>query len=104
VWAIIETGGKQYRVEKSDRLAVEKLAGEIGSNVTFDRVLLLGKKSEEILLGKPYLEKARVQAKILENRKNKKVLVFKYKPKKRYRIKRGHRQEQTVMEITDIQG
>jgi len=104
MFAVIATGGKQYLVKKGDLLKLEKLEGEPGSNTSFDSVLLLGKDDEgkEIVLGDPEVKGAKVNAKIIESTKGKKVTVFKYKPKKRYRVKKGHRQWETKVEITDI--
>jgi len=106
MWAIIETGGKQFRVEKGDVLKVEKIKSDKESSVVFDSVLLLSrdKEGKEIVLGNPYLKGVSAAAKILETGKEKKITVFKYKPKKRYRVKRGHRQEYTKVEITAIEG
>lgn len=105
MWAVIETGGKQLRVKSGDLLKVEKIEGKVGANITFDSVLLLSKDEEgkDLQIGKPYLEKAKVEAKIIEEGKEKKVTVFKYKPKKRYRVKKGHRQSYTKVEITNIE-
>ena len=104
MWAIIETGGKQYKVEKGQTITVEKITGEKNSKVKFDRTLLLSqdKEGKEMRIGTPYLEKTAVEGKIVESGKDKKVIVFKYKPKKRYRVKRGHRQEYTKVEITKV--
>ena len=92
--AIIETGGKQYLVSPGDKIFVEKLEGEKGSKVEFDKVLLLG---EEI--GKPYLEGKKVSAEILEQKRLPKVTVFKYHSKTRYRKKKGHRQHVSVLVV-----
>ena len=91
MYAVIETGGKQYRVSAGDKLRVEKLSGEAGSQVTFDKVLLLGKD-----------EGAAVTGKIVEHGKDDKVIVFKYRRKKNYRKFRGHRQQFTSVEIEGI--
>jgi len=106
MWAVIETGGKQFCVKKGDVLEIEKIKGEKDSSISFEKVLLFGKDKEgkELDLGNPYLENVTVKAKILELGKGKKVTVFKYKPKKRYRVKKGHRQEYAKVEITDIEG
>jgi len=106
MWAVIETGGKQFRVKTGDLLKVEKIEGEEGSNISFDSVLLLSKDAEgkELTVGNPYLKDVKVKAKIIEVGKEKKVTVLKYKPKKRYRIKKGHRQSYTKVEIIGIEG
>lgn len=97
--AIIETGGKQYLVKSGDKIQVEKLAGESGKAVKFDKVLFQGdEKSFEV--GKPYISGASVAGKILKQARSKKILVFKYKSKSKYRRKQGHRQDYTEVEIT----
>lgn len=101
MFAIIKTGGKQYKVQKGSVLKVEKLDVEDGAEVTFDEVLLVA-DGDKITLGQPVVEKASVSAKVVENGRNKKVIVFKYKNKTRYSVKRGHRQHFTKVEITDI--
>ncbi|MDO5716548.1 MAG: 50S ribosomal protein L21 [Tissierellia bacterium] len=102
MYAIIETGGKQYKVEKGDQLHVEKLGLEEGQEVVFDRVLLFSDDDGSIRVGKPYVEGASIKAKVVKNGKAKKIIVFKYKPKKNERKKRGHRQPFTRVEIIDF--
>ena len=106
MFAVIETGGKQHLVKKGDLVKIEKIKGEEGSNISFDSVLLYSKdeQGKEAVVGQPNVEGAKVEAKIIESGKDKKVAVFKYKPKKRYRVKKGHRQWHTKVEITDIKG
>lgn len=101
MYAIIETGGKQYRVQEGDVLFIEKLAGESGSVVTFDKVLAVSKE-DTVNFGSPLIEGANVSAKILNHGKAKKIIVFKYKPKKGYRRKQGHRQPYTKVQIESI--
>jgi large subunit ribosomal protein L21 len=101
MYAVIETGGKQYRVTEGDVLCVEKLAVEPGETVEFDKVLALNDDAQ-LLVGTPYLEAAKVFAEAKENGKAKKVVIFKYKAKKDYRKKQGHRQPYTMVEITGI--
>ncbi len=101
MYAIIETGGKQYRVFKGDRIRVERLKAEEGEVVTLNKVLVIGGEGET-LVGSPYLDGAFVEAKLLENGKSKKVVIYKYKAKKDYRKKQGHRQPYTEIEITKI--
>lgn len=98
--AVIKTGGKQYLVKPGDKLKVEKLDKKAGETVSFSDVLLM-EKSKKIEIGKPML-KAEVQAKILSHGKGDKIIVFKYKPKKRESKKIGHRQPYTEIEITAI--
>ncbi len=103
MYAIIETGGKQYRVQNGDQISVEKLGGADGEKVIFDRVLVMG-EGESAQVGTPYIEGTTVEGKIVESGKGKKVVIFKYKAKKDYRKKQGHRQPYTLVEITAIGG
>lgn len=100
MYAIIETGGKQYKVEKGNKIRVEKLDAEAGSEVSFD-VMLTG-SGKTIKVGKPYVKGVKVTAKVLEHNKEKKIVVFKYKAKKNYRRKQGHRQPYSLIEIMEI--
>jgi len=100
-YAIVETGGKQYRVKVGDRISVERLALAGGGSVTFDRVLLLGGDGET-RVGAPVVEGATVVANVDDHFRGEKIVVFKYKPKKRYRKRLGHRQELTHLTITAI--
>ena len=102
-YAVIETGGKQYRVSEGDKITVERLAVDAGSDVTIDRVLLLGGDGST-RIGTPVVEGASVTATVTEHNRGKKIEVFKYKAKKRYRRHTGHRQEQTRLTITGING
>jgi large subunit ribosomal protein L21 len=99
--AIIETGGKQYKVRLGDKIKIEKLNAEEGSNFVFDKVLLKAKDST-VLIGTPYLENEKVEAKVLKQGRERKKIVFKYHSKTRYRKKKGHRQYYTLVEITNI--
>ena len=99
--AIIETGGKQYKVAEGDTLFIEKLPVEAGENVTFDKVLAVI-DGEKITVGTPVVEGAKVDASVVKNGKGKKILVFKYKPKKGYRKRQGHRQPYTKVTIGAI--
>ena len=106
MYAVIKTGGKQYRVSEGDRLRVEKLADASGnslapgSTVTFDQVLMIG--GEKVAIGKPLVAGAKVSAQILAQDRAKKVIVFKFRRRKNYRRKRGHRQPFTEIKITGI--
>jgi large subunit ribosomal protein L21 len=102
MYAVIKTGGKQYKVEKGDKLRVEKLAGSVGDAVTFDQVLLLAAAGEALKLGKPLVGGAKVEAKIVGQGLGKKLVVFKFRRRKNYRRKNGHRQPFTALEITNI--
>ena len=101
MFAVFETGGKQYRVAKDDVIAVEKLAGEAGASVAFERVLMVG-EGAAVKVGQPVLDGARVTARIVEQTRADKIIVFKKKRRKNFRRKRGHRQHQTVLRITAI--
>jgi large subunit ribosomal protein L21 len=101
MYAVVNTGGKQYKVQKGETLRIEKIPGEVGSQVTFDKVLMVA-DGENVRLGQPLLEKAAVMASIVEQDRAKKILVFKYKRRKRYRRKQGHRQPYTAIRIDGI--
>ncbi len=101
MYAIIVTGGKQYKVEAGDTLFIEKLDVEDDSEVVFDKVVAVGKE-DGIVVGAPYVDGATVTAKAIKNGKAKKVTVFTYKPKKNEKRKKGHRQPYTKVEISAI--
>jgi large subunit ribosomal protein L21 len=102
MYAIIETGGKQYKVQEGDVLYIEKLNAGEGEAVTFDRVLAVSKESG-LVLGAPVVSGATVSAKVDKHGKGEKIIVFKYKAKKNYRRKQGHRQPYTKVVIDKIQ-
>ena len=101
MYAIIETGGKQYKVSEGDIIFVEKLEADEGSEYTFDKVLALS-GNDGITVGKPTVEGAAVKANVVKNGKGKKIYVFKYKSKKNEKKKIGHRQLYTKVQITSI--
>ena len=101
MYAIIETGGKQYKVQEGDIITVEKLAADEGSNYTFDKVLFVA-KDEKTSFGEPYVKDASVTASVLGDGKGKKVVVYKFKAKKNYHRKKGHRQPFTKLKIDSI--
>jgi large subunit ribosomal protein L21 len=101
MYAVIETGGKQYRVELGTQLAVERLDAEPGASITLDRVLLVA-DGDEATIGRPLVADAAVAAEVVTNDRADKIVVFKYRPKARRRVKKGHRQERTVLRISDI--
>ena len=101
MYAVIETGGKQYKVAEGDVIFVEKLDVEEGAEVTFDKVLMAGEGSD-VKVGAPTVDGASVNATVLKNGKAKKVVVFKMKRKKNYRRKKGHRQPFTKVQITAV--
>ena len=102
MYAVIETGGKQYRVQEGDVITVEKLKAEAGDKVTFDKVLLMS-DGKEVKVGTPYLDAA-VTGSVVENGRGQKVIIFKYKAKKDYRKKQGHRQPYTMVKIESLGG
>jgi len=102
MYAIMETGGKQYRVEPGNIIKVEKLPGTKDDEVLFDKVLFVSDK-EKIELGHPFIKDAKVRGKILNQGRGKKVVVFKFKRRKRYHKKRGHRQYLTTVKIENIE-
>jgi len=103
MYAVIKTGGKQYRVAQGDRLRVEKLAGNVGDSVTLNEVLLVG-SGEGVKVGAPLVSGAKVEAKIVAQDRSAKVIIFKFRRRKNYRRKTGHRQPFTTLRITGITG
>jgi len=99
MYAIVKTGGKQYRVERGQRLLVERLPAEEGSSVALEPILY---RSDEAVFDKAGLEKVKVSAKIIAHERGEKLRVFKFKPKRGYKRRTGHRQELTRIEVTDI--
>jgi large subunit ribosomal protein L21 len=102
MYAVIKTGGKQYRVATGDKLRVEKLPGNVGDTVTFDEVLFVG--GDAVKVGTPTLAGVKVEAKITAQDRAKKIIVFKFRRRKNYRRKSGHRQPFTALEVTNIVG
>ncbi len=101
MYAIIRTGGKQYQVAAGERLRVEKLAGEVGDTVELNDVLLVA-AGDDIKIGRPVVDGAKVTARIVEQDKDKKIIVFKKKRRKGYKLRKGHRQPYTALEIKEI--
>ena len=101
MYAVVSSGGKQYKVQKGEILRVEKISGDIGVPVSFDKVLMFS-DGENVNIGQPVLENVSVNGHIVEQDKAKKIIVFKYKRRKRYRKKQGHRQQYTAVKIDDI--
>ena len=101
MYAIIKTGGKQYKVSEGDLVRVEKLNAEVGESVSFEDVLLV-KSDSDLKVGTPTVENAKVEATVKDQAKDKKVVVFKYRPKKASKSKKGHRQPYTLVEINNI--
>ena len=100
MYAIIRTGGKQYNVSVGDEIVVEKLNAEVGDVVSFDVLMLVDDNG--VTIGTPVVKGASANAKVIEHGKGKKVVVFKYKPKKNYRKKQGHRQPYTKVKVTAL--
>ena len=103
MFAVIKTGGKQYKVAKDDIVVIEKLQGEAGAKISFDDVLMTG-EGDSVKVGTPTVKGASVAAEILEQRRARKVLVFRKRRRKHYRRLNGHRQHETVVKITGIKG
>lgn len=102
MYAVIKTGGKQYRVTKGDLVIVEKLEAEAGETVQVGDVLMIGEEGKAPEVGAPFLEKAAVTAEVIEQGRADKVVIFKKKRRHNYRRKKGHRQMQTVLRVTDV--
>jgi len=102
MYAVIKTGGKQYRVTEGQKLHVEKLTGNPGDKVTFNEVLMLG--GDKLTIGQPMVKGARVEAEILGQDRGPKIVIFKFRRRKNYRRKQGHRQHYTQLKITGIAG
>lgn len=99
--AVIKTGGKQYIVQPGETILVEKLKIDPGKEIIFQEVLLF-EKDGKVEVGTPYLENVKVKGKVLGEKKGKKVVILKYKPRRRYRVKKGHRQKYTEVKIEEI--
>lgn len=102
MYAVVKTGGKQYRVSKGDRVRIEKIPGEVGAEVSFDQVLMIG-GTDDVKVGTPVVSGATVSARIIKQDRSKKVTVFKFKRRQGYKKKQGHRQAYTQVEITGIE-
>ena len=102
MYAVVSSGGKQYKVQEGEVLRVERISGDIGAPVSFDKVLMFS-DGENVSIGQPVLEDVSVKGHIVEQDKAKKIIVFKYKRRKRYRRKQGHRQHYTAIKIDSIE-
>jgi large subunit ribosomal protein L21 len=103
MYAIVQAGGKQYRVREGDVVRIEKTDGEPGQEILLDKILLVGNDEEGVRVGTPFLEDVRVRAEILAQRRGRKVVVFKFKRRKNHRKKQGHRQAYTGIRIKAIE-
>ncbi len=102
MFAVIKTGGKQYKVKEGEILKIEKVAGNAGDKIDFEVLLLADEEGKDVKVGKPHVAGAKVAAEILEQGRARKVNIIKYKPKVRYRRKAGHRQMYTKVKVTSI--
>ncbi len=101
MYAVIKTGGKQYRVVAGEKIKVEKLVGDVGSNVTLDQILMLA-DGDKVTIGSPIVKGASIQATVLSHGRGDKVMIFKFRRRKHYRKTQGHRQSYTEIQIGDI--
>lgn len=104
MYAVIKTGGKQYRVSPGDVIVVEKLLGDTGAKVKLDQVLMVGEDGKDPEVGAPLISSAAVNCEVMEQSRADKIIVFKKKRRQGYKRKKGHRQEQTVLRVLDING
>lgn len=104
MFAVVEIGGRQYKVSPNEKISVELLEDEAGKEIKFDKVLLISKDDKDAEIGMPFVKGATVDAKIVKHFKGEKIRVFKFTPKKRYKKTQGHRQNYTELEITAING
>lgn len=102
MYAIVKSGGKQYRVEEGSFLNVEKLPAEPGTQIVLDKVLAVG-EGEELQIGRPYVDTAKVNCEVVEQKRGKKIVIFKHKKRKDYRRRAGHRQDFTKLKVKEIQ-
>jgi len=102
VYAVIESGGKQHKVTEGEILRVEKLDAESGTEIVFDKIMMVKTDDDKVMIGKPYIENASVTAEVVDQGKHKKIIIFKYKRKKNYQRKQGHRQRYTALRIKAI--
>ncbi len=103
MYALVEIKGKQYKVEKGKRIKVDKLDGKIGDKIEFDKVIMIG-GTEEVKIGTPYLQGVKIAGTLENHLKDRKIIVYKYKRRKGYRRKRGHRQQYSYIKVDDIVG
>ena len=102
MYAVLATGGKQYKVKEDDLIDIERIVGDVGSEITFSEIIAVGEEGGELKAGTPTVEGANVTAEIVDQYRGKKLIVFKMKKRKGYRRKKGHRQELTRVKISAI--
>ncbi len=102
MFAVIRTGGKQYRVSKDEVIAIERLTGETGSAIVFDEVLMMGEDGQAPMIGAPVLDGAQVSGEVVEQTRDDKITVIKFRRRQNYHRTKGHRQYKTLVKITDI--
>jgi large subunit ribosomal protein L21 len=102
MYAVLTTGGKQYKVKENDLIDIERISGDVGNEVTFSEIIAVGEEGGELKAGTPTIEGATVNAEIIDQYRGKKLIVFKMKKRKGYRRKKGHRQELTRIKISAI--
>lgn len=102
MYAVVKTGGKQYRVQPGEELNVERLDGDVGSELVFEEVLMIGGGEGAVVLGRPLVDGAKVTARVVSQDRARKIIVFKHRRRGGFRKKRGHRQSYTRVRITDI--
>lgn len=102
MYAVLATGGKQYKVKENDLIDIERISGEVGNEITFSEIIAVGEEGGELKTGTPTIEGATVNAEIVDQYRGKKLIVFKMKKRKGYRRKKGHRQELTRVKISAI--
>ena len=102
MYAVVRTGGKQYKVRPGEKFTVEKLPGDKGSKIDLNEVLLISEENSDPVVGKPLVEGAKIDCEIVSQAKSKKVIVFKFKRRKRYMRKKGHRQQLTMLKVKGI--
>lgn len=102
MFAVIKTGGKQYKVKENDEIKIEKLDGEAGSEVFFNEVLSIGADQKTFIIGTPFIKGATVKAEIIDQARDRKIIIFKKKRRQNYRRKNGHRQDLTHVKIKEI--
>lgn len=102
MYAVVKSRGKQLKISPGEKVRVDRMNASVGDSVVMNEVLVIAKEGSDVHIGTPFIEGASVDGKVLRHARSKKVTIMKYKPKKRYRIKKGHRQDYTLLEITSV--